>query len=200
MCQLKSRGTVWYEWLPSFGIVGKGGKEKRPNMWEILRHWHSWEYFNSPYSNQCLGRSWAQSPPQPCCLRNLVLAFPASQAVPGSPLQADFCLGGGSVRDLLCGGLQGFLPAAVTHIPAVVRLPKNREKRWSCLSPRESWDCHILMCLSAAFFFHSLPCTWNLIGNRPIWAEKVVSAWAVNWPACVSLSQLYCCFSTVCVS
>lgn len=95
MCQLKSRATVWSEWLPSFGIVRKDGKEKQPHLWEILMHWCAWKYFNSPYSSQHLGRSWAQGPPQPCCLRNLVLAFPASQHAPGSPLQAHCCLAWG---------------------------------------------------------------------------------------------------------
>lgn len=39
--------------------------------------------------------------------------------VHGSPLQAHFCLGGGPVRCLVRGCLQGFLPAAVKHVPAV---------------------------------------------------------------------------------
>lgn len=78
MCQLKSRDTVWYEYLPSFGIVGKDGKEKPPHMWDILRHWRAWEYLNTPHPGGCLGRLWAQGPPQPWCLRTLVLPFPAS--------------------------------------------------------------------------------------------------------------------------
>lgn len=127
---------MWCKWLPSFGIVGKDGKEKQPHIWDILRHWHSWEYFNSPYSSLCLGRSWAQGPPDPSCLRNLVLAFPNSQPVPGSPLQAHFCLDGGSERGLVCGGLQGFPPAAVTHIPAVVRLPKPERRGGAARVPK----------------------------------------------------------------
>lgn len=46
-----------YEWLPSFGVVGKDVKEKKPHMPEILRHWHAGEYVDSPQISQWLGRA-----------------------------------------------------------------------------------------------------------------------------------------------
>lgn len=149
---------------------------------------HVWEYLHSPYSIWCLGRLWAQGPP----VVSETWSW-HSQPVPGSPLQAHFCLGGGSVRCLVGGCLQGFLPAAVTCIPAVVGLPKHREVELPG-SLREPWLPYLDVSQCCLFL---PPCTWNLIGNRPVWAEKVVSAWAVNWPAFVSLSQFYCCFSTM---
>lgn len=168
-------------------------------MQEMLRHWHG--NMLIAQSHQCPGRLWAQDPPQPGHLRNLVLASQPHTTCLRSPLKAQayvwFAGGGVSIRCLVCGGLQGLLPQSITCILAAVRTAGKQNRRGRTAVSLMSQDCHITMCFSAAFFFHFLSCTWNLTGNRPTWAEKVVSAWAVNWPAFVSLSQFYCCFSTM---
>lgn len=87
-------------------------------MWEILRHWRV--YLNSLYSSGCLGRLWTQGPPQVW-----LLAQEPGPGIPSLTLCMDLLCRltsvwvGGSVRCLVRGCLQGFLPAAVKHVPAV---------------------------------------------------------------------------------
>lgn len=160
----------------------------------------TWEYVDSPVSPVPVeavstgpSTTWSPQKPGP--------GIPATHNLPEvSSEGSSLCLvsgGGVSIRCLVCGGLQGLLPQSITCILAAVRTAGKQNRRGRTAVSLMSQDCHITMCFSAAFFFHFLSCTWNLTGNRPTWAEKVVSAWAVNWPAFVSLSQFYCCFSTM---
>lgn len=185
MGECASLKAVWCEGLPSFGIVGKDGKEKQPHMWEILKHCHVWEYLHSPYSIWCLGRLWA-----------LLLSQKPGPGIPS------LCL------DLLCrltsvwvGGLWGaWVSPGVSPSSCHTHTCSDeaaKKQRWEVEPPgslREPWLPYLNVSQCCLFL---PPCTWNLIGNRPVWAEKVVSAWAVNWPAFVSLSQFYCCLSTM---
>lgn len=185
--------------LPS-GSRERMEKKRNPLCKRVIGYWRTQDYVRSPSSKQCLGRLRAEGP-----LLSETWSWDSQPRVVclGSPLQAHadvWC--GGSVRCPICGCLRGLFPQAiaVVHMPAVVRAAKTRSRRGGAARVPQWAMTDVSRCVTVLPFSSSLSCIWNLAGNRHIWAEKVVSAWAVNWPAFVSLSQFYCCFSTTCAS
>lgn len=115
-----------YEWLPSFGVVGKDVKEKKPHMPEILRHWHTGEYVDSPQISQWLGRALHSPGVSETCSWD----SQSRRVCQGSPRLA------GVVSKT--PGLQvspGASPQVATHTCSGEDCQKTEQKRWDCLCP-----------------------------------------------------------------